>query len=134
MSLADQLDWVAKWRLIEAYRARHDLSLSDPKLTMMDLAYHDIHPGRGLHHLLVRKGRMQRAVADEAIERARSEPPATTRARLRGSFIRAAKAAGRDFTVDWVHLKLNDQAKRTILCKDPFVHTDRRVDRLIEGL
>jgi len=134
MSLADQLDWVAKWQLIEAYRSRNELSLSDPKLAMMDLAYHDIDPARGLYHLLVRTGRMRRAVADEAVERSRLEPPATTRARLRGSFIKAAKAAGRDFTVDWVHLKLNDQAKRTILCKDPFVHTDRRVERLIEGL
>jgi len=134
MSLANQLDWVAKWKLIEAYRQKHDLSLSDPKLAMMDLSYHDINPGRGLHHLLVRTGRMDRAVSDEAIENARSDPPSTTRARLRGNFIRAAKAAGRDFTVDWVHLKLNDQAKRTILCKDPFVHTDRRVERLIEGL
>ncbi|MFZ0492089.1 MAG: Pup--protein ligase [Acidimicrobiia bacterium] len=134
MSLADQVDWVAKWQLIEAYRSRHDLSLSDPKLAMMDLAYHDIDPDRGLYHLLVRTGRMRRAVTDEAIERSRLEPPETTRAKLRGSFIKAAKAAGRDFTVDWVHLKLNDQAKRTILCKDPFVHTDRRVERLIEGL
>lgn len=134
MSMASELDWVAKWQLIEAYRERHDLPLSDPKLAMMDLSYHDIDPSRGLHQLLVRNGRMRRAVAEEAIERARFDPPATTRARLRGSFIKAAKAAGRDFTVDWVHLKLNDQAKRTILCKDPFVHTDRRVDRLIEGL
>ena len=63
-----------------------------------------------------------------------TKAPATTRARLRGEFIRAAKAAGRDFTVDWVHLKVNDQAQRTVLCKDPFVHTDPRVDRLIAGL
>jgi proteasome accessory factor A len=134
MSLADQVDWVAKWQLIEAYRARHDLHLGDPKLSMMDLAYHDIDPHRGLYHLLLRTGRMQRAVSADAIDRACSEPPATTRARLRGAFIRAAKSAGRDFTVDWVHLKLNDQAQRTILCKDPFVHTDQRVERLIEDL
>ena len=47
-------------------------------------------------------------------------PPQTTRARLRGEFIRAAQERRRDFTVDWVHLKLNDQAQRTVLCKDPF--------------
>jgi proteasome accessory factor A len=134
MTLNDTVDWVAKWQLLESYRARNALALTDPKLAMMDLAYHNIDPSRSLYHLLVRKGRFQRVVTDEAVEHARVAPPATTRARLRGGFIRAAKAAGRDFTVDWVHLKLNDQAKRTVLCKDPFVHTDRRVERLIEDL
>jgi len=62
------------------------------------------------------------------------QPPQTTRARLRGEFIKAAKAADRDFTVDWVHLKLNDQAQRTVLLKDPFRASDERVERLITGL
>ncbi len=61
-------------------------------------------------------------------------PPQTTRARLRGEFIKAAKARKRDFTVDWVHLKLNDQAQRTVLCKDPFRAVDERVARLIDSL
>ena len=42
--------------------------------------------------------------------------------------------AGRDFTVDWVHLKLNDQAQRTVLCKDPFRSVDERVERLIASM
>ena len=61
-------------------------------------------------------------------------PPETTRAKLRGDFIRAAQEHRRDFTVDWVHLKLNDQAQRTVLCKDPFLAQDPRVERLIEGM
>ena len=61
-------------------------------------------------------------------------PPATTRARLRGDFIRRAKEQRRDFTVDWVHLKLNDQAQRTVLCKDPFKAEDERVQKLIDSL
>ncbi len=60
-------------------------------------------------------------------------PPQTTRARLRGEFIRRAQERRRDFTVDWVHLKLNDQAQRTVLCKDPFRAYDERVQRLIDG-
>ena len=51
-------------------------------------------------------------------------PPQTTRAKLRGEFVAAAQDAGRDYTVDWVHLKLNDQAQRTVLLKDPFRHVD----------
>ena len=61
-------------------------------------------------------------------------PPQTTRARLRGNFIKRAQDRRRDFTVDWVHLKLNDQAQRTVLCKDPFRSHDERVERLIEGM
>ena len=71
---------------------------------------------------------------DLKIFEAKSVPPQTTRARLRGEFIRKAQEKRRDFTVDWVHLKLNDQAQRTVLCKDPFAAVDARVERLIEGM
>ena len=54
--------------------------------------------------------------------------------RLRGEFIRKAQEKRRDFTVDWVHLKLNDQAQRTVLCKDPFKAVDERVDKLIASM
>ena len=66
--------------------------------------------------------------------RAKTVPPQTTRAKLRGDFVRVAQAHRRDFSVDWVHLKLNDQTQRTILCKDPFTAIDERVDRLIESM
>ena len=133
-SLYRELDWVAKHRLIEAYGARHDLALSSARLAFLDLAYHDVSSERGLYHLLQRAGRMERVVTEDAVNRAMSEPPVTTRARLRGQFIKAAKARKRDFTVDWVHLKLNDQAQRTVLCKDPFKAVDERVDKLIASL
>jgi proteasome accessory factor A len=68
---------------------------------------------------------------DKGIQKAMREPPQTTRARLRGEFIKQAKQKRRDYTVDWVHLKLNDQAQRTVLCKDPFRSTDERVEQLI---
>ncbi len=134
MSLYRECDWVAKYRIIEAFRERENLPLSAPKLAFVDLAYHDVSRHRGLYHILERAGRMERVVTDEAIELAMSEPPVTTRARLRGQFIKAAKARKRDFTVDWVHLKLNDQAQRTVLCKDPFKAVDERVEKLIASL
>ena len=71
---------------------------------------------------------------DEEINDAMNTPPQTTRARLRGAFIKRAKERKRDYTVDWVHLKLNDQAQRTVLCKDPFKSRDERVERLIASL
>ncbi len=134
LSLRREVDWVAKYHLIEDFRARDDLPLSHPKLALMDLAYHDVSRDRGLYHILDRRGLMDRVVTDDAITKAMTSPPQTTRARLRGDFIKAAKARHRDFTVDWVHLKLNDQAQRTVLCKDPFKAVDERVERLIESL
>jgi proteasome accessory factor A len=135
LSLIDrEIDWAIKYRLVERYRAKHRLDLSSPRIAQLDLAYHDIRRGRGLFDLLQRKALVDRVTDDGEIEAAKDTPPATTRAKLRGDFIAAAQAAGRDFTVDWVHLKLNDQAQRTVLCKDPFRAVDERVERLIASL
>ncbi|HDH03084.1 MAG TPA: Pup--protein ligase [Actinobacteria bacterium] len=134
MTLTREVDWVTKYNLIERYQLKHDLVTGDPRLALVDLMYHDVSPDRGLYNLMVRKGMVDRVVTDAAIHEAVRKPPQTTRARLRGEFIKAAKAKKRDFTVDWVHLKLNDQAQRTVLCKDPFKAVDERVERLIASL
>jgi proteasome accessory factor A len=132
--VAREIDWVTKYQLIERYRRKYDLPLSSPRVAQLDLAYHDVHRGRGLYYLLERRGSVDRVARDLAIFEAKSVPPQTTRARLRGEFIRRAQEKRRDFTVDWVHLKLNDQAQRTVLCKDPFRSVDDRVDKLIAGM
>ena len=129
-----EIDWAIKHRLMQRYQVKHDMDLSNPRIAQIDLAYHDIRRGRGIFDLLQRKGQVERVTDDGEIEAAKDTPPQTTRAKLRGDFIAAAQAAGRDFTVDWVHLKLNDQAQRTVLCKDPFRAVDERVERLIASL
>src|SRR6266487_1708251 len=133
-SIGRQVDWVTKYLLIERARARHNLPLSHPKIALIDLTYHDVNRKRGLYYLLERSGAVERVCDDRAVDRATQEPPQTTRARLRGEFIRQAKERRRDYTVDWVHLKLNDQAQRTVLCKDPFRAYDDRVDKLIASM
>ncbi len=134
LSLDREVDWVIKHKLIEAYRERHSLALSHPKVALLDLQYHDVNRQRGLYYRMQERGLVERIVTDEAIETAVTTPPQTTRARLRGEFIRRAKERKRDYTVDWVHLKLNDQAQRTVLCKDPFKSRDERVEKLIASL
>ncbi|HVL88885.1 MAG TPA: Pup--protein ligase [Actinomycetota bacterium] len=133
-ALDGKLDWVTKHRLVEAYRKKHNVSLAHPRVALLDLAYHDVNRERGLYYLLERKGKMVRTVDEATIAEAMKEPPQTTRARLRGEFIKTAKERRRDFTVDWVHLKLNDQAQRTVLCKDPFKAHDERVEKLIASM
>jgi len=134
MTLDREVDWVIKHRLLERYGDRRGISMSDPRMSMMDLSYHDVDRKRGLYYLLEGRGLVDRVVTDEKVALAVRQPPQTTRARLRGAFIKAAKARKRDFTVDWVHLKLNDQAQRTVMCKDPFKAHDERVEKLIESL
>ena len=134
MKLDREIDWVIKHKLIEAYAAKHDLPLSHPKVALIDLQYHDVNRDRGLFYRLQARDLVDRMTTDEAIDEAVETPPQTTRARLRGEFIRRAKERKRDYTVDWVHLKLNDQAQRTVLCKDPFKARDERVERLIASL
>ncbi|WP_026256883.1 Pup--protein ligase [Actinopolymorpha alba] len=135
LSLVDkEIDWVVKYRLISRYRAKHGLSLNSPRVAQLDLAYHDIHRERGLYYLLERRGGVTRLTNDLEVFEAKSVPPQTTRAKLRGEFIKRAQERRRDFTVDWVHLKLNDQAQRTVLCKDPFRSVDERVEKLIQSM
>ncbi|MEV8018723.1 Pup--protein ligase [Streptomyces sp. NPDC086554] len=132
--IGTEIDWVMKYKLIERYRAKNNMTMSHPRVAQIDLAYHDIHRRRGLYYLLERKGQAARICNDLKIFEGKSVPPQTTRARLRGDFIRRAQEQRRDFTVDWVHLKLNDQAQRTVLCKDPFRSVDDRVEKLIAGM
>jgi proteasome accessory factor A len=134
LSLDRECDWVIKHRLIEAYRTKHDLPLSHPKVALMDLQYHDVNRSRSLFYRMQQKNLVERMCTDADIDTAVDTPPQTTRARLRGEFIRRAKERKRDYTVDWVHLKLNDQAQRTVLCKDPFKSRDERVEKLIASL
>lgn len=130
-TVATELDWVIKRDLIDRYRTKHGLQMSDPRVARLDLAYHDISPKRGLYHLLARRGGVHRLIDDGAAAAAVTTAPQTTRAKLRGDFITAARAAGRDYTVDWVHLKINDYQQTTLLCKDPFAAADERVAELI---
>ena len=134
LKLNREVDWVIKYHLIDAYREKNSLALDDPRVQLVDLQFHDICRNRGLFYKLQNNALVERVCDDSQIDRARDIAPQTTRARLRGEFIKRAKEKKRDYTVDWVHLKLNDQAQRTVLCKDPFKSKDERVEKLIASL
>jgi len=133
-SLDREIDWVIKHRLIESYRERHGLALGDAQTQLIDLQYHDVSRERGLYYKLESRGFVERICNEDDVTHAIDNAPSNTRARLRGEFVKRAKAKKRDYTVDWVHLKLNDQAQRTVLCKDPFKSRDERVEKLIESM
>ncbi|MAO79910.1 depupylase/deamidase Dop [uncultured Nocardioides sp.] len=93
MSLASELDWVAKLKLLEQYRQRDGLGWEDPKLQLIDIQYSDIRPEKGLYQRLVQSGRIQRLLTDETVERAMHEPPTDTRAYFRGRCLERYPAA-----------------------------------------
>lgn len=134
-SLIDKdIDWAIKKRLIDSYMEKNNLELTSPRVAQLDLMYHDIKTNRGLFYLLERKGMANRISTPEQVSLAKTVPPQSTRAKLRGDFISAAQTKNKDISVDWVHLKMNDQTQRTVLCKDPFLNVDERVERLIDAM
>ena len=84
MMCAQELDWVAKLKLLEQYRARDGLDWGDAKLQLIDYQYSDIRPEKGLYHRLLGMGRIERLLNDAEVERAMHEPPEDTRAYFRG--------------------------------------------------
>jgi len=134
MLMVRELDWVTKKWLMESYMAKKGCGWDDPRLAMMDLQYHDINRSRGLYYRLAERNKVLKMVDEEAIEYAKSVPPQTTRAKVRGDFIRFARARNRSYTVDWTYLKLNGYWEETILCMDPFCSFNRRVDELLSQL
>ena len=131
MNFVRELDWVTKKWMMESYIQNKGCGWDDPRLAMMDLQYHDISRTRGLYYLLAGRDKVRKIVDEEAIERAKTTPPQTTRAKVRGDFIRFARAKNRSYTVDWTYLKLNGYWEETILCMDPFCAFNRRVDELL---
>ncbi len=88
MSLSQQLDWVAKLDLLEAYRARDGLSWDHSKLRMIDLQYHDVRREKGLYYKLLSSGKIDRLVAEDEVAFAVDHPPENTRAYFRGECLR----------------------------------------------
>ncbi len=133
-AIETELDWVIKYRLLTRYLNSQDLSWNSPRIAQLDLAFHDIKPARGVFPVLERRGLAARLVTAPEVAAAVTTPPQTTRARLRGDFVRAATEHGRDFTVDWAQMKINDLQSQVVICADPFVSVDERVERLIAEL
>ncbi len=132
--VAREIDWIMKRQLIERTMERHDIPLDHPRVAQIDLAYHDISPDRGIFKTMEARGLADTVVDEEAVRRARTIPPQTTRAKLRGDFIAAAMRTGTEHSVDWTQLKISDHGNRSVVLKDPFAAVDARVDRLIASM
>ncbi|MGO1182017.1 MAG: Pup--protein ligase [Micrococcaceae bacterium] len=127
-----EIDWAIKHRFYQQYAERNGLGWDAARLAQLDLSYHDIDPERGLFNLLARRGAAARWVTDADVSHAAEHPPASTRASLRGRFIRTARERELEYTVDWTHMKLNDKPICTVMVKDPFALESEQMEHLLE--
>jgi proteasome accessory factor A len=131
--LTHELDWVIKWRLLTSYMDRHGQSWDSAQVTMLDLQYHDIRRDRGLYHILERNGEVERILTDEEIDYAVDEPPADTRAYIRGMCLK--KFRHQVFSVNWDSLAFNLEEGdiKRIALEDPLQGTKVQVAAAIEA-
>jgi proteasome accessory factor A len=130
---ADRLDWPAKLRLLEGYRARDGLDWGDPRLHLVDLQYSDVRPDKGLYHRLVARGSMQRLLTDDEVTRAMTSPPADTRAFFRGECVRRYPGQVAAASWDSVVFDLGRENLVRIPTMEPLRGTREHVGQLFEA-
>jgi Pup amidohydrolase len=132
LALHRELDWVAKHRLVSAYRERDGLAWDDPKLALIDLQYHDVRRDRGLYHRLAENGKVERLVPDAEVERAIRQPPEDTRAFFRGGCIRRYPDAIVAASWDSVIFDVGRDALQRVPMREPLRGTREHVEGLFE--
>jgi proteasome accessory factor A len=128
-SLVGQLDWVAKLRLVEAYKDRHGLDWDDPKLAGIDLQYHDLRPAKSLFARLA----MEKLVEEGDVDRATIAPPTSTRAYFRGRCLERFSSAIVAANWDSVVFDIGEDSLRRVPMMEPLKGTALHVDTLFEG-
>ena len=131
-SLNRELDWVIKKYLLQSYCSKHDCDWDDPRVSMIDLQYHDIRPDKGLYYVLQRQNRVERLLSDDEIAYAVTNPPPDTRAYFRGQCLKKYRSG--IFGVSWGAISFhagNDTVKR-VLMPEPVKGTRNHVHELLE--
>jgi proteasome accessory factor A len=132
-ALHRELDWVAKYRLLEAYRERDDLGWGDSKLRAIDLQYHDVRREKGLYHRLEAAGKVERLTTDDEVERAIMEPPEGTRAYFRGKCISRYPDAIAAASWDSLIMDVGADALQRIPMREPLRGTKAHVAELLDA-
>jgi proteasome accessory factor A len=132
LSLHRELDWVAKFRLLEAYRERDGLDWRDPKLAMINLQYHDVRTGRGLYNRLAESGKVERLTTDEEVEAAVMGPPEDTRAYFRGRCIGKYPQSIAAASWDSIIFDVGKDALQRVPMREPLRGSREHVERLLQ--
>ncbi|GAA3058761.1 depupylase/deamidase Dop [Actinokineospora globicatena] len=133
MECADRLDWPAKLRLLEGFRARDGLAWSSPRLQLVDLQYSDVRLDKGLYNRLVARGSMKRLVTEEEVRAAITTPPLDTRAYFRGRCLERYPSAIAAASWDSVIFDLGRESLVRIPTLEPLRGTKAHVGALLDA-
>ena len=127
-TVAHQVDWVAKQRLVQGFAERHDARPNDARLKALDLQYHDL---RAEKCLALRVG-LDTLVDPTDVEVAMTQPPATTRAYFRGRCL--AKWPEQVVAANWDSMvfDVGRDPLRRVPMMEPLRGTAESVARLID--
>jgi Pup amidohydrolase len=126
--VARQVDWAAKFQLLEAYRDRHNLDWDDSRLAAVDLQYHDLRPERSLFRRLD----TEHLVDPDDVDRAVTEPPRRTRAYFRGQCLKRWASAVASANWDSLVFDLGTDPLRRVPMMDPLRGTAEHVEGLLK--
>jgi len=129
-----EIDWVAKQSLIESYMDRKHCSWKDPRITMMDLQYHDIRPSKGLYFTLERAGKIERLTHTEEIQHARQTAPTQTRAFFRGACLQHFPQQVYGMSWTSVLLEAANSTIKRIPLMDPYRGTQSLTQELFQDI
>jgi proteasome accessory factor A len=132
--LDTEIDWVIKRRMLQCYIDSRNKTWSDPRVFMLDLQYHEIQRDRGIYYLLERKGLVARVLNDAEIEKAKTEPPHDTRAKMRGEFIKLARQNSIQYDLDWSNIRLGNLLNVRVICNNPFETDIEKVAELVRTI
>jgi proteasome accessory factor A len=132
MSLADELDWVAKLKLLEGYRQREGLDWDAPKLHLVDLQYSDVRQDKGLYNRLVARGSMKTLVTEAQVQAAVSTPPVDTRAYFRGRCLQQFPTQVAAASWDSVIFDVGRESLQRVPTLEPLRGTKAHVGELLD--
>ena len=132
MQLSKQIDWVIKKELIESYMKRKGCDWKDPRISMMDLQYHDVVQEKGLYYALERGGYVERLISDETLADAQENPPKDTRAYFRGMCLK--KFPKEVYAASWssILFDIGNATIKKVPLLDPLKGSQALVGRLLE--
>jgi len=133
MLLVRELDWVAKRQMIRSYMDRRGCGWNDPRVSLLDLQYHDVRPDKGLYYTLERSNLVDRLLQDSEIAEAAHRAPASTRAYFRGNCLR--KFPREVYAASWtsVLFDVGNTTIKKIPLMEPLRGTESLTRELLEG-
>ncbi len=146
-ALDECLDWRIKWKFIQAQLDRKGLNWQHAHAREMDIKYHQLDIETGFFYLLRETGQVEDWLTDDEVKKAMSQPPASTRAYLRGYFIR--KYADQMSSANWdvltfligsgeearlLRLRMSNPAAYTRAEVEPILKADLELEKVISNL